>query len=246
MKYVLPKIKSIAVQQMASNKSSGPDGLTSEFLKKHWQLLKTDILVLIEKFYDNDLDFHSINRANVIFIPKKPTAESLTDYRPISVVNLIPKLISKLLANRLAKFLPDLISTFQTGFVRGRQITENFNATRELIQHISTVGTPAVLAKHDFSKVFDSVEWPFLLAILKAREFPERWIKWIEVILSTSSSRALINGDTTEFLPTAVACDRGTPCPPCCLIWRWIPCKEWFRWQTIKFWLRSLIDSRKP
>ena len=96
------------------------------------------------------------------------------DYRPISVMNAIPKLISKLLANRLRSLLPALISSNQTAFVQGRQITENFNSTRELLHHISCSKRPACFIKIDFAKAFDSVNWNYLNRVMEARGFPSK------------------------------------------------------------------------
>lgn len=95
------------------------------------------------------------------------------------MINLIPKLILKVLANRLRAVLPDLISGKQTAFIHGRQISENFVATRELLHHISTGGKPVIFAKIDLRKAFDIVEWGFLTNVLTARGFPSRWIEWL-------------------------------------------------------------------
>lgn len=154
---------------------------------------------MIEDFYDNNLNLQSINEANIVMIPKVDHPRTLSDFRPISVFNFIPKLISKVLSNRLRRVLPDLISPNQTAFVHGRQISENFETTRELLHHIAHTGKPVVFAKIDFKKAFDSIEWLFLIWVMNARGFPDRWITWISTIWSTSSmgkphSRSSISG----------------------------------------------------
>lgn len=106
-----------AVRQLAKNKSSGPDGLPNELLQKHWTLLKDEIFIIVQNFYNHTLNLEEVNQANIIMIPKKDFSEQVGDYRPISVMNVIPKLISKLLANRLRGILPDLISSSQTAFI---------------------------------------------------------------------------------------------------------------------------------
>ena len=131
---------------------------------------------MFDQFYKGELDLKPINESNIIFIPKTDTPLTTADYRPISVINLIPKLISKVLSNRLRVVLPDLISANQTAFVHGRQISENFVSTRELLHHISHSKGAAVFAKVDFRKAFDSVEWLFLTRIMMAKGFPKRWI----------------------------------------------------------------------
>lgn len=167
----------MAVKQLARNKASGPDGLPNEFLQVHWPILKEEISFIVQGFYDHSIDLAPINQANIIMIPKKEIPEKVGDYRPISVMNVVPKLISKLLSTRLASVLPDLICSCQTAFVKGRQITENFNATREILHHISSGAKSACFIKIDFSKAFDSVNWTYLQDLMLARGFPVKWIR---------------------------------------------------------------------
>lgn len=147
----------VAVKQMAKNQASGPDGLPNEFLQIHWNSVKEEVIGMVQNFYDHTLDLEPINRANIILIAKKENPLTVADYRPISVMNVIPKLISKILANRLRGVLSELISPCQTAFVKGRQITENFNATHEILQHLQQNGKPAMFVKIDLAKAFDSV-----------------------------------------------------------------------------------------
>lgn len=172
----------VAVRQLANNKASGPDGLPNEFIKVYWNEIKSDIYQLLDEFYENRLKLEEFNEANIIMIPKVDQPANTSDFRPISVLDLIPKLISKIISNRLRLLLPILISPNQTAFVHGRQISENFATTRELLHHINHIGKPAVFAKIDFKKAFDSVEWAYLIRVMKARGFPNRWLTWISNI----------------------------------------------------------------
>lgn len=148
---------------------------------------------IFQNFYDNTLDLTACNVANIIMVPKVEVPQNTSDFRPISVINLIPKLISKVLSNRLRWRLPDLIFNRQTAFVHGRQIFENFITTRELLHHIAYAKEKAIFAKVDFRKAFDTLEWPFLMAVMTARGFPARWIGWVNSLWTTSSSRIIVN-----------------------------------------------------
>lgn len=203
-----------AVKQLANNKASGPDGLPNEFLKLHWSDLRDDIMTIFTQFYNSDIDLKPINLANLIFIAKTETPITTSDFRPISIINIIPKLISKVLSNRLRLVLPDLISPKQTAFVHGRQISENFVTTRELLHHVGFSGAPAIFAKVDFRKAFDTIEWVFLEKVMVARGFPEKWIVWMNHIWSTSSSKVCINGDESEPFVHKRGLRQGDPLSP--------------------------------
>jgi Reverse transcriptase (RNA-dependent DNA polymerase) len=164
---------------------------------------------LFQAFYHNNIDLAPINKANIVMIPKKEGPQRIGDYRPISVINLFPKLLSKVLANRLTSKLPSLISINQTAFMGGRHIAENFIVTREVLQHIQRLGSPAVFMKIDFAKAFDSINWKFLMHVLQARGFPERWVAWILHMLQSSSSRIVINGRASEFFPHMTGLRQG-------------------------------------
>lgn len=203
-----------AVRGLALNKASGPDGLPVELLRKHWNDLKFNVLALIHAFFEHQLDLSVLNRANIIFIPKTNTPISVSDFRPISVLNIIPKVVTKLMAERLSGVLPKLISKKQTAFVRGRQISENFTTTREILQHIRQNGKPAVFIKLDFAKAFDSVHWSFIHEVLQARRFPARWCQWIKDMLQTSHSRVIVNGEGSNYFRHARGLRQGDPLSP--------------------------------
>lgn len=126
-----------AIRGLAKNKASGPDGIPNEFVQKNWPNLKEDLCGIVFGFFNNQIDLKDTNRTNVVMIPKMDTHLTVGEFRPISIIDLISKIISKILANRLRAFMPKLISPNQVAFIRGRQITDNFVATREILHHIS-------------------------------------------------------------------------------------------------------------
>lgn len=203
-----------AIRGLAKNKASGPDGIPNEFVQRYWQDLKEEVGAIVKGFFNNQIDISDINRANVVMIPKTNAPLMVGEFRPISIINIIPKIISKILANRLRVLMPDLISPYQTAFIRGRQITDNFVATREILHHISDTNRPAVFIKLDFAKAFDSIEWEFLTRVMEVRGFSTQWITWINSILYTASSRVLINGEVGEYFRHKRGLQQGDPLSP--------------------------------
>lgn len=107
------------------------DGLTSEFVVHHWQVMKKFIIDAIVYFFNTKQLLRSLNLATLTLIPKLWVPKSLEDYRPISCVGVVYKILSKILSSRLMAMLPNLISDYQTAFVRGRRITDAVGLSQE-------------------------------------------------------------------------------------------------------------------
>ena len=124
----------------------------------------------------------------------------MKDYRPISCCNVLYKVISKILANGLKALLPEIISPNQTAFIKNRLLMENVLLASEIVKDYHKDDTsPRCAMKIDISKAFDSVQWPFLLNTLKAMRFPEKYIHWIRLCISTATFSVQVNGELTGF-----------------------------------------------
>ena len=156
-----------AVKELKSDKAPGPDGFIGLFYKSCWGIIKEDLKAAINFFYaQHDQHFKHLNTAHVVLIPKKCDALNVGDYRPISLTHSVAKLISKLLANRLAACLNQLVSRAQSAFIKRRSIHDNFMYTQNLIKELHRAKYPALFLKLDIAKAFDSVRWDYLLEVL--------------------------------------------------------------------------------
>jgi hypothetical protein len=119
---------------MPPKKASGPDGFIGSFFKKCWPVIKVDLIQAIMFFFHNQTSkLHLINTANIVLLPKSQEATALGDYRPISLINNIAKIIMKILANRLAPHMNDLVSNAQNTFIKKRCIHDNFLYAQRVI-----------------------------------------------------------------------------------------------------------------
>nr|CAD1832650.1 unnamed protein product [Ananas comosus var. bracteatus] len=180
--FTLEEVKT-AIFSSAPEKAPGPDGLPMVFYQRFWNVIKDDMWEVFNCFYNGTSNLQEINGGWVCLRPKKKEATSATDYRPISLVHSMSKLISKVLATRLQLFMDQLINPYQAAFIKGRFILDNFNSAHILIHHLHSAKERAALLKIDFERAFDHINWHFLFALLKARGFSGRWIGWIQALL---------------------------------------------------------------
>ncbi|XP_039028563.1 uncharacterized protein LOC120162494 [Hibiscus syriacus] len=186
-----------AVFQSDSSKSSGPDGFTMGFFKKFWPNLKVFIMKFVEDFYNGRNWEHGVNHAFITLIPKIRNPKSIEDYRPISLVGSLYKIISKVLSRRLVSVNKDVISPSQFAFIPGRQLHECAFLANEAIDYWRKKGRKCVF-KVDFRRAYDSMEWPILLRLMKVMGFGDKWISWIKFCISSASISVLVNGSPIE------------------------------------------------
>jgi hypothetical protein len=125
----------------------------------------------------------------MILLRKKKDASLVGDFRPISLIHSFAKLFTKVLARRIAPHMKSLVRTNQSAFISGRLIHENFNAVQLTAKLLHRKKIPSALYKIDIAKAFDSLDWTFLLEVLKQLGFSRRWLNWISLVLSTASTK---------------------------------------------------------
>jgi hypothetical protein len=204
-----------AICLLPQDKAPGPDGFTGHFFKKCWPTIRADVMAAINSFYNNrNRDLNLLNKANIVLIPKKDGIEEISDFRPISLIHAVAKIITKTLALRLAPFMNSIISPCQSAFIKRRSIHDNFLYVRNLTRRFHKSKTLSLLIKLDISKAFDSVRWDYLLSVLEWRGFPARWREWIASLLTSSMSRVILNGSPLDSIHHGRGLRQGDPLSP--------------------------------
>ena len=153
---------------MASEKTPGSDGLPCESYKVFWNDLAEILLNALNFSFETGQLSISQRRSIVKLIPKKDAELSLIkNWRPLTLLNCDYKIASKAIASRIKTFLPKLISDDQTGFLKGRCISENIRLLDSVIKYTEGRNIPGLLLFIDFEKAFDTLEWPFISKTLQ-------------------------------------------------------------------------------
>ncbi|KAF5480564.1 hypothetical protein F2P56_001303 [Juglans regia] len=141
--------------------SLGPDGFPTVFYHNHWDIVGVDVTRAVLEILNSNGDMSCINQTYIVLIPKVKKAQVVTDFRPISLCNVIYKIISKVLANKLKLILPQIISPTQSAFVPGRLILDNVIMAFEAMHSMSSKvkGRQGYMSlRLDMSKAYDRVE----------------------------------------------------------------------------------------
>jgi hypothetical protein len=162
-----------ALLSLGREKAPCPDGFTALFYVKYWDCIKSTVLLAIGKFFTSNALLREQNHTFITLVPKKLGPSMVHHFRPISLCNIIYKIISKILANRLKPLLSKFISPFQTAFVLGRHIQDNSILSHEMLHSLkSKRGRGGLMAVNiDMEKAFDKMEWELLLIIMEKMGF---------------------------------------------------------------------------
>jgi hypothetical protein len=203
-----------AVWDCDSYKSPGPDGVNFGFYKDFWEDLKVDVMRFISEFHRNGKLTKGLNATFIALIPMIDSPQRLNDFRPISLVGSLYKILAKVLANRLRLVIGSVISESQTAFVKDRQILDGVLIANEVVDEARRSKKELMLFKVDFEKAYDSVDWGYLDAVMEKMAFPVLWRKWIRECVSTATASVLVNGSPTEEFPLERGLRQGDPLSP--------------------------------
>ncbi|XP_072061976.1 uncharacterized protein [Arachis hypogaea] len=205
-----------AVMTMSSFKAPGPDGFQAIFYKEFWDSLSNDVCGLVKRAFEGEPLNAAIFDTLIVLIPKVEVPSSLREFRPISLCNVIYKIVTKVLVNRFRPFLSEIIGPLQGGFIPGRGTTENIIIAQEIMHFMrntkSRKGTMAF--KIDLEKAYDRVDWRFLEATLVRFGFPKATINLILNCVTSSSLAVLWNGNRLQNFNPKRGLRQGDPMSP--------------------------------
>ncbi|GJX67679.1 protein LAZ1 [Tanacetum coccineum] len=179
-----------AMFSIGDERAPGPDGFSSAFFKKGWDIVGLDVCHAIRDFFVNGRLLKEINHTFIALIPK-------------------------ILTNRIIDGIKKVVSDNQSAFVLGGRISDNILITQELMHNYHrNRGPPRCAFKIDIQKAYDTVDWRFLGCVLKYFGFHPLMIKWIMACVTSTSFSLNINGDIHGFFKGKRGLRQGDPLSP--------------------------------
>ena len=200
------------LKKTRNNVSPGSSGFTNEFYKFFWRDLKIFVLNAVEFAFDNNRLSVTQNLGIISIIPKGDKDKRyLNNWRPITLLNSLYKLISGCIAERIKPVLNSLIHPDQKGFVAGRYIGEAVRTTYDVMHYAKQNNLAGLLLCIDFEKAYDSISFKFIKMCLKFYNFGKDLIKWVEILLY--DFKAVINhcGNISKSFSIGRGCRQGDP-----------------------------------
>ena len=185
------------------------------FFLAFFNIINEDLINSYNASFDNG-QLTSSQRKAVITLIQKPDKDSrkLNGWRPISLMNVDTKILSKIMVKRMVRSLPKLVHPDQSAFVKGRFIGESVRLISDILEYTKELDKPGILFGADFESAFDSVGHTFLYSVLTKFGFSETFKQWIKLLYNKAESCVINNGYTTKYFPLEAGTRQGDPLSP--------------------------------
>ncbi|CAN1844985.1 Transposon TX1 uncharacterized 149 kDa protein [Linum perenne] len=206
-----------ALFTMEANKAPGPDGFNPGFYQYFWDLIGDDIYEAGKGWLERGEIPVEAQDTNIVLLPKVDDPKAVKDWRPISLCNVLYRVVAKVLANRLRGVVEELISPEQAAFIKGRSIMDNIMIAFETLHTMKlrrSAKEAEMAVKIDISKAYDRVEWPYLEAVMRKMRFGERWVRWMMMCVRSVSYHVVVNDNQVGPITPTRGLRQGCPLSP--------------------------------
>ncbi|GBG65216.1 hypothetical protein CBR_g50007 [Chara braunii] len=204
----------LALTALPPHKVPGQDGLPLLFFTKHQMRLLPELTVVLQSVFEGGVPPVEMVTGIVTFIYKKGDRADVRNWRPITLMPVLYKVLSKILAQRLQPVLPSLIHASQTGFLKDRQILFNIMTVEQIMELVSAGESSTAILLIDLEKAYDRVGWEFLQAAMTVFGFGERFRHAVCALHTGAVSRLTINGKLSPPIHLGRSVRQGCPMAP--------------------------------
>lgn len=169
------------VQCINPYKAPGPDGIQAFFYHKFWDIVGKDVCDFVKNYFQSASIPRDVNKTLIVLIPKCDNPDSLKLFRPISLCNVLYKIITKIIVGRIRPLLHKIVSPFQSSFIPGRSTNDNVIITQEILHtlRLKKGKRGGMVFKIDLEKAYDKISWAFLEETLRFFKLNDTWISLI-------------------------------------------------------------------
>jgi hypothetical protein len=184
------------------------------FYQACWAFIKGDLMDVVQDFWKNDLRIDRLNYGVITLIPKIKDAVKIQQHRPIFLLNVSYKIITKVLMLRVEECLSRIISKNQNAFIKGRNIMEGVLSLHEILHDTKRKKKDGIILKLNFEKAYDKVNWDFLFEVIKQRGFCGRWCNWVKAVVASGTLSVKTNNSMGSYFKSRKGVRQGDPLSP--------------------------------
>ena len=204
-----------ALKALAKDVCPGLDGLGVQWYIQYWDLIGDGLTKAYQHILDSGNMPQEWNEGLIYMIPKtNGQLEELRNWRPITLLNVIYKILAKTIARRLQPYLSELIHDSQTGFIQERSIFDNIFLFWEMVAFAEVHKQDLAVLFLDFEKAYDRVDWDFMEGTLLRMGFPNIWIRGVAALYRNAHSSLLFAGDIGRRFSISRSVRQGCPLAP--------------------------------
>jgi Reverse transcriptase (RNA-dependent DNA polymerase) len=198
------------VRDLKTSTASGPDSIGNQCIQKMWQYIRNSLINYCNFCIDKGELTERFRTASIRLIPKKGDKSKIKNWRPISLLNCIYKVVSKAINERLKKISNRILSRAQKGFTKGKYIQECLINISEMISRCETFGIKAFVLAIDQAKAFDSVRHDFMRCVYRFFGFPEQFITVLDLFTTNRTAHIILEGGIlSDSFPLEIGSTQG-------------------------------------
>jgi exonuclease III len=200
-----------AIRKGEKRKAPGSDGICDEFYTAHWDIIREKMLDVIQQLHTKGNIMPQQKHGIIVLLPKTTNPSTPDHYRALTLLNADIKIMARIIANRLNRWLPDIIHSSQQCGIQGTSILDATATVRDVIAYAEHTKKKLCLLSLDFKAAFDRISNTYLYKNLRDHGFSEKCFKQIQTLYEDATVSVQINGHVSGPIPILSSIRQGCP-----------------------------------